>query len=459
MKKEILKKQWVLWTILVTSFFSIGTPGIAIIPFSLSIYALSKLILVNKFVEPDLVTLQNLKEKNKSINIENQKIKREIQELKNLKKDLISSIEEGTKELEHITSYLNDELFKYDIELTYPFDLVEVDSSQINTYIKKLQMKEKELLNLEEVKIFNVSTENKRHQNAQAKQIIRLFNAETSQLINKVNSKNIESMQNKIFKSYEGINKIFETDNVRIPETLLDIKLEMLDLMHKYQVKIEDEKIIRREERARLKEIEQAEKEMEKKLKELDKEMEKKLKELDKDIRHHNNEIKKLTMYLNNTDLQVEKELYIEKIRELDQSLKNLNSERENVEDRKDNAQSGFVYIISNIGSFGENVYKIGVTRRLEPMDRINELSSASVPFEFDVHALIFSENAFELKNKLHEYFKKYKVNKVNGRKEFFKVNINEIKDKVLSEHNSTVQFIDEPKAIQYRETLRLTSL
>ncbi|HHO6190411.1 TPA: DUF4041 domain-containing protein, partial [Staphylococcus aureus] len=431
----------------VTSFFSIGTPGIAIIPFSLSIYALSKLILVNKFVEPDLVTLQNLKEKNKSINIENQKIKREIQELKNLKKDLISSIEEGTKELEHITSYLNDELFKYDIELTYPFDLVEVDSSQINTYIKKLQMKEKELLNLEEVKIFNVSTENKRHQNAQAKQIIRLFNAETSQLINKVNSKNIESMQNKIFKSYEGINKIFETDNVRIPETLLDIKLEMLDLMHKYQVKIEDEKIIRREERARLKEIEQAEKEMEKKLK-----------ELDKDIRHHNNEIKKLTMYLNNTDLQVEKELYIEKIRELDQSLKNLNSERENVEDRKDNAQSGFVYIISNIGSFGENVYKIGVTRRLEPMDRINELSSASVPFEFDVHALIFSENAFELKNKLHEYFKKYKVNKVNGRKEFFKVNINEIKDKVLSEHNSTVQFIDEPKAIQYRETLRLTS-
>ncbi|HCZ1154018.1 TPA: DUF4041 domain-containing protein [Staphylococcus aureus] len=448
MKKEILKKQWVLWTILVTSFFSIGTPGIAIIPFSLSIYALSKLILVNKFVEPDLVTLQNLKEKNKSINIENQKIKREIQELKNLKKDLISSIEEGTKELEHITSYLNDELFKYDIELTYPFDLVEVDSSQINTYIKKLQMKEKELLNLEEVKIFNVSTENKRHQNAQAKQIIRLFNAETSQLINKVNSKNIESMQNKIFKSYEGINKIFETDNVRIPETLLDIKLEMLDLMHKYQVKIEDEKIIRREERARLKEIEQAEKEMEKKLK-----------ELDKDIRHHNNEIKKLTMYLNNTDLQVEKELYIEKIRKLDQSLKNLNSERENVEDRKDNAQSGFVYIISNIGSFGENVYKIGVTRRLEPMDRINELSSASVPFEFDVHALIFSENAFELKNKLHEYFKKYKVNKVNGRKEFFKVNINEIKDKVLSEHNSTVQFIDEPKAIQYRETLRLTSL
>ncbi|HCZ0504259.1 TPA: DUF4041 domain-containing protein [Staphylococcus aureus] len=447
MKKEVLKKQWIMWTILVTSFFSIGTPGIAIIPFGLSIYALSKLIVVNKFAESDLVTLQELRDENKSFKIENQKIKNDIQELKTLKNDLIESIETATNEAEYLSDYLNDKLIKYDIELTYPFDFLEVDSSEINTYIKKLQMKEKDLLNPKDLKIFNVDAKSKRHQNAQAKQIIRLFNAETSQLINKVNSNNIENIQNKIFKSYEGINKIFETDNVQIPEDLLDIKLEILDLMHKYQIKLEDEKIVRREERARMKEIEQAEKEMEKKIK-----------ELDKDIRHHNNEIKKLTKYLNNTDLQVEKELYIEKIKELDNSLKNLNSERENVKDRKENAQSGFVYIISNIGSFGENVYKIGVTRRLEPMDRINELSSASVPFEFDVHALIFSENAFELENKLHDHFKNHKVNKVNGRKEFFKVNIDEIKDIVLSEHNSTVQFIEEPKAIQYRETLRLTS-
>ncbi|MCG1276081.1 DUF4041 domain-containing protein [Staphylococcus epidermidis] len=440
METESFKKQWVMWTILVTSLFSIGTPGIAIIPFILSIYALSKLIVIKKIVEPDVATLNELKEKNKGL-------ESEIQELQNLKADLMTNIEKGTKELEKITNYLNEELIKYDVELTYPFDLIEADSSEINTHIKKLEMREKDLVSLEKVKIFNDSKDNKKHQNAQAKQIIRLFNAETSQLINNVNGKNIESMQNKIFKSFEGINKIFETDNVRIPEALLDIKLEMLDLKHKHKIKQEDEKIVRREERARMKEIQQAEKEMEKKLK-----------DLDKDIKHHNNEIKKLTKYLNNTNLQVEKELYIEKIKELDESLKNLSSERENIEDRKENAQSGFVYVISNIGSFGENVYKIGVTRRLEPMDRINELSSASVPFEFDVHALIFSENAFELESKLHDHFKKYKVNKVNGRKEFFKVNIDEIKDKILSEHNNTVQFTDEPKAVQYRETLRLTS-
>ncbi|WP_251519681.1 DUF4041 domain-containing protein [Staphylococcus sp. Marseille-Q6910] len=322
--------------------------------------------------------------------------------------------------------------------------MTDVASTDINNYIKKLELKEKELINKENL-LLDIPTSNKRHYNNQVKQIIRLFNAETAILINSVTSKNIESMQNRIFKSFEGINKIFETDNVQIPTQLLDIKLEMLELVHKYQIKLEDEKIIRREERERIKEEEKAKKEMEKRLN-----------ELNKDIKHHNNEINKLTKYLNNTELQAEKELFIEKIKELEQSLQNLNTEKENVSERQQKAQSGYVYIISNIGSFGENIYKIGVTRRLDPMDRINELSSASVPFEFDVHALIFSENAFELEKNLHQHFKNYKVNKVNGRKEFFKLNIEEIKNQVLKEHNNTVNFIDEPKAIQYKESLRL---
>ena len=115
MKTENFKKQWIMWTILVTSLISIGTPGIAIIPFILSIYALSKLIVIKKIVEPDVATLQELKEKNKSL-------ESEIQELQNLKTDLMTNIEKGTKELEKITNYLNEELIKYDVELTYPFD-------------------------------------------------------------------------------------------------------------------------------------------------------------------------------------------------------------------------------------------------------------------------------------------------------------------------------------------------
>ena len=115
MKTENFKKQWIMWTILVTSLISIGTPGIAIIPFVLSIYALFKLIVVKKIAEPDVETFQELKEKNKSL-------ESEIQELQNLKIDLMTNIERGTKKLEQITNYLNEKLIKYDVELTYPFD-------------------------------------------------------------------------------------------------------------------------------------------------------------------------------------------------------------------------------------------------------------------------------------------------------------------------------------------------
>ena len=96
------------------------------------------------------------------------------------------------------------------------------------------------------------------------------------------------------------------------------------------------------------------------------------------------------------------------------------------------------------------------MTRRLEPMDRINELSSASVPFPFDVHALIFSEDAPALETLLHHHFRSMQVNKVNPRKEFFKVDLEEIKALILANHNATVQFIDIPEATEYRETLKL---
>ncbi|HFM9310345.1 TPA: GIY-YIG nuclease family protein, partial [Enterococcus faecium] len=121
------------------------------------------------------------------------------------------------------------------------------------------------------------------------------------------------------------------------------------------------------------------------------------------------------------------------------------------------NTRAGYVYVISNIGSFGEDIYKIGMTRRLEPMDRIKELSSASVPFEFDVHAMIFSEDAPSLETKLHNHFRKQEVNKINQRKEFFKVSLDEIEKVVLENYNGTVTFTKLAKAEQYRRSLELS--
>ena len=123
---------------------------------------------------------------------------------------------------------------------------------------------------------------------------------------------------------------------------------------------------------------------------------------------------------------------------------------------RLENIGAGYVYIISNIGAFGENIFKIGVTRRLEPLDRIRELSSASVPFKFDVHALIFSYQAYNLEKELHNLFDNKRVNLVNNRKEFFNISIEEVETALSKYKDLTFEFNKIPDAEEYRETLKL---
>lgn len=115
----------------------------------------------------------------------------------------------------------------------------------------------------------------------------------------------------------------------------------------------------------------------------------------------------------------------------------------------------GHVYIISNIGSFGEHVYKIGLTRRLEPVDRIRELGDSSVPFEFDVHAMIFSDDAPALENQLHKHFVLLQINKVNYRKEFFKVDLGHIKEEV-EKFGLTVKWTMAAQAQEYHESMAI---
>ncbi|WP_234647214.1 GIY-YIG nuclease family protein [Dyadobacter sp. CY356] len=117
--------------------------------------------------------------------------------------------------------------------------------------------------------------------------------------------------------------------------------------------------------------------------------------------------------------------------------------------------KSGNVYIVSNIGSFGENVFKIGMTRRLEPLDRVKELGDASVPFEFDVHSMIYSDNAPALERELHKKFLRLQMNKVNPRKEFFKVALNDIKDEV-DRMNINAKWTMISEARHYRESLAI---
>lgn len=117
--------------------------------------------------------------------------------------------------------------------------------------------------------------------------------------------------------------------------------------------------------------------------------------------------------------------------------------------------KAGYVYVISNIGSFGENVYKIGMTRRLEPQERIDELGDASVPFSFDVHAMIWSENAPELENRMHREFESRRLNKINSRKEFFRVDLDEV-EAIAKKYKADVEFTKLAEAKEYRQSLAI---
>ena len=289
------------------------------------------------------------------------------------------------------------------------------------------------------------SSEAKKIVNSQEKQILRCFNAECSNIIEKVTAKNVDTARAKIQRAFDAINKIFAVDGVQITPDYLASKFEELSLVYAYAVKQEEEREQRKAIREQMVEEEKVRREIEREKQKIEKE-----------TIHFSNEVNKLMTYMQKAKDDVERQLYMDKVAALEEKLKELEASKENVLQREQNTRAGFVYIISNIGSFGEEVFKIGMTRRLEPMDRIAELSSASVPFPFDVHALIFSEDAPALEAILHRHFDSMRVNKVNNRKEFFRVGLDEIKKVVLDNHNATVKFIDIPDATEYRETLKL---
>ena len=152
-----------------------------------------------------------------------------------------------------------------------------------------------------------------------------------------------------------------------------------------------------------------------------------------------------------------EEKIEIEKtIEQLKNNIEDFDQQQKDLDYRIENIGAGYVYIISNIGAFGENIFKIGVTRRLDPLERIAELSSASVPFKFDVHALIFSYKAYELESELHKRFEKNRINLVNNRKEFFNIDINEIEQELNNYKDLTIEFKRDADADEYRESLNI---
>ena len=213
--------------------------------------------------------------------------------------------------------------------------------------------------------------------------------------------------------------------------------------MHEYQLKKQEEKEAAKEARQRQREEAKVARELE--------EMRSKL---EKEQKHYENALARLLQQIEEAKTEEEKAALLDKRDSMQGQLTQIADEMANVDYRAANQRAGYVYVISNIGAFGEDVYKIGMTRRLEPMDRIDELGDASVPFDFDVHAMIFTDDAPGLEAALHNAFADRKLNYINQRREFFNVSLDEIKEVIYKNYDKTVEFVDVPPAEQYRESL-----
>lgn len=392
-------------------------------------YKDKELTAVNEKKREIMDMVADLKLERKDIAAENEKLKDEIR----LKKEKILELD----------SNIEDKIINSDLKDIFVSHFEDsITSKELNDKLSMLTLDEKEMARTKEAVSYSGYSDKKSFINSQIKQILRSFNTECDYLFSNLTSRNYENYHKKIIRSFEALNKIYKVDYVEISREYLKIKLEKLNLINERAIKIEQEKQLQREIKEQMKEEEKVRRELEQQEKKIEKEE-----------RQFGNEIKSLFKRLEKSANDIEKELYADKIRELEEKVKQLEEDKKDVENRKLNTRAGYVYVISNIGSFGEGIYKIGLTRRLEPYDRVKELGDASVPFEFDVHAMIFSDDAPTLENTLHRHFRDRELNKVNHRKEFFRVDIEEIEEVVKNNHNNTVEFTKIPVAEQYWES------
>ncbi len=286
--------------------------------------------------------------------------------------------------------------------------------------------------------------EGRKMTNQYKKLMLFAFNGECEGLISKVKWNNASKIRERITKTFETVNKLGVTQNVYITNEFLDLKLEELSLTYEYEQKKYEEKEEQRMIREQMREEEKAQKEFEKAQKEAEDEERRFAKALDKAKQELSLGSSKNTLILE------------EQIKELEIKLQEAHERKERAIALAQLTKVGHIYVISNLGSFGEDVYKIGMTRRLDPLDRVKELGDASVPFQFDVHAIIYSDNAPQLENELHKKFSHRRLNRINHRKEFFKITLDEIESFVKEHANAEIEFTKLAEAREYRETLSL---
>lgn len=347
--------------------------------------------------------------------------------------------------------HLNDEISMQEFGLYAPM-YEAMSSALLKVEIESCRQRQKEMIKNEKACLFvenwtvnGSKAEGKRMTKNNIKQILRSFNNECDAIIDKVKFNNYSAIEKRISTSAVALNKMNVINKVSLANDYVGAKLEELRLVHEYAMRKEEEKEIEREQREELKEQ-----------RKLEAEIRQAREKLMKEAKHFSNAIDEVRLRLATVIDESEKTKLQNKLTELEHGLEVINQDQKQVDYRESNTRAGYVYIISNVGSFGEGVYKIGVTRRLEPMDRIRELGDASVPFKFDVHALIFSEDAPTLEGKLHQAFSQDKLNLVNPRREFFRASLEAVEKIIRENFNDTFELNYMPDAEEYRISMQI---
>ncbi len=397
---------------------------------------------------PEILDNIKLQENTSQLKKENEELQKQIEATKNEYLHEKKYLEEQIKEKKALIVYLDDEILVQEFGLYKPrYEIA--TALGYKEVLQSIRVKQKEMIKNKSAVTGSTAwtvdgsiSKGKKMVSDTQKLLLRAFNSECDEIISKVKYSNYDASKKKIEKSVDTISKLGTIMSIAITPGYKDLKLQELCLAFEYQMKKHEEKEAQREARAQMREAAK-----------LQKEIEAQRNKIEKEQSHYQSAYAKICEQLQHDSENPE---YIKKKEELEAHLAEIDKSLQDIDYREANQRAGYVYIISNIGSFGENIYKIGMTRRLQPQERVDELGDASVPFNFDVHAMIFSDDAPALEAALHRAFSDKKVNMVNQRREFFNVTLDEIKEVIQQNFDKTVEFIDVPDAEQYRVSQKM---
>ncbi|MGW4947380.1 DUF4041 domain-containing protein [Actinoplanes sp. NPDC004185] len=268
-----------------------------------------------------------------------------------------------------------------------------------------------------------------------SKLMLRAYNAEADNLVRGLKPYKVDAAIERLDKVASTIARLGKTMDIRIAEDYHRLRVRELTLTADYVQKVADDKEREREEKARLREERRVQQEIDRERARLDKERQ-----------HYVNAL--ATLHAKGD---------VDGAAQLQERLAQIDTAIQDVDYRAANVRAGYVYVISNLGAFGERMIKVGMTRRLDPMDRVRELSDASVPFNFDVHALFFSEDAVGIEARMHARFADRRVNLINQRREFFYATPAKAKQQLMELTGNLLQYEEIPEALEYRQSLTQT--